>query len=237
MLSRSTIVQLVALWALFVTACSSKRGSSASQPFEGSYTGTIQGTPATLTAQRSGERITGSIDAQGYRYQFEGTVSGTQATGTLTDPQAGGSMPFEATATADQVQFVVLAAGTRLELEFRRPAATTSPPPGPMSPPAPPGGGDTRDGRLVGSWSYTEQLGDVQTGTALIVWRLVVRPDGTYTYGNDSSQTNGYWRTRGNVVEVSETGTSWEPYAQFTTDGSSLLFTLANGRKQLWKRN
>lgn len=236
MFLRSSIVPLVVLVCVLAAACSSKRGSASSQPFEGSYTGSIQGTPATLTAERSGDRVTGTIVAEGYSYRFEGTVSGTQATGTLTDPQAGGSMPFEATATGDDVRFVVIAQGTRLELDFRRPAATGGTA-GTTAPATQPGGGDERDGRLVGSWSYTEQLGDVQTGTALIVWRLVVRPDGTYSYGNDRSQTNGRWRTRGNIVEVSETGTSWEPYARFTIDGGTMLLTLADGSKQLWKRN
>ena len=44
----------------------------------------------------------------------------------------------------------------------------------------------------------------MQTGTASIVWRLAVRADGTFTYGNDRSQTSGHWRTRGNTVEVSD---------------------------------
>lgn len=238
MCSRSTVIRIVVACALLlVVACSSKRTSAAGQPFEGSYSGTIQGTPATLTVTRTGERITGAIDAQGYRYSLEGQVTGTQATGTLTDPTAGGSMPFEATASGGDVKLVVSAQGTRLEMEFKKPTAGAAGGAGSPAPAKQPGGGEQRDSRLVGSWSYTEQLGDVQTGTALIVWRLEVRANGTFTYGNDRSQSSGHWRTRGNTVEVSEDQVAWEPYARFTVDGGTMLFTLANGSKQLWKRN
>lgn len=238
MCSRSTVIRLAVVGALLLfVACSSKRTSAADQTFEGSYSGTIQGTPATLTVKRTGERITGTIDAQGYRYTLDGQVTGTRATGTLTDPSAGGSMPFEATASGGDVKLVVTAQGTRLEMDFKKPTSGGAGGGGSPAPATKPGGGEQRDSRLVGSWSYTEQLGDVQTGTALIVWRLAVRADGTFTYGNDRSQTSGHWRTRGNTVEVSDDQIAWEPYARFTVDGGTMLFTLANGSKQLWKRN
>lgn len=227
---------------------------AATLPFTGAYSGSIQGAPAQLTMQRSGDTLTGTIVADGYRYDVSGKVSDTSATGTLSDPASGAALPFQATTSDGNVRFVVRAEGTQLELAFHATGGTaTAPPPAAaVTPPAPsaptattgeparaaarPAGGGQRDPRLVGSWSYTESLGDAQTGFGNIRWQLIVRPDGTYSYGNDRSQTNGHWRTQGNVVQVSEDGASWEPYARFTADGGRMLFTLGDGTKQLWHR-
>lgn len=214
--------------------------------FAGSFRGAIQGTPATLTARQQAGQISGTIDAGGYGYVFEGQVSGARASGTVKDPQTGGAMTFEASLAGGDLRFViVIANGGRLELDFQRTgagaatgptAAAAASPPATSAPAAKPAAADQRDPRLIGSWRYTEQLGDPGTGTMLIVWHLVVRPDGTYTYGNDRSQQHGRWRTQGNIVQVSDGG-AWTPYARFTLDGSKVLFVFGDGSRKLWHRN
>jgi hypothetical protein len=70
----------------------------------------------------------------------------------------------------------------------------------------------------------------------LIDWHLIVRADGTFTYGNDRSQHDGQWRTEGATIHAND-GSGWAPYARFTIDGGGrMMFTLANGTRQIWRR-
>ena len=62
----------------------------------GNYTGSISGTPATLSIKQNGSSIQGQIDASGYIYKLSGSAAGQSASGTLSDPQTGGAMKFDA---------------------------------------------------------------------------------------------------------------------------------------------
>jgi hypothetical protein len=205
--------------------------------FAGSFQGAIQGTPATLSAQQQGDRITGTIEASGYRYTLDGRVTGTTATGTVRDPQTGAVLQFEASLAGDQVQFTLAAGdGQQLALTFQRGAGAAvasggSPPP--KAAPAAPAGAQ-RDPRLIGSWRYNEQLGDPRTGTMTVRWRLVIGGDGTYVYGSDTSQTRGHWRTQGDIVHVSEDGATWEPYARFAIVGGRLALTFGDNTRRVY---
>jgi len=130
--------------------------------------------------------------------------------------------------------------------------------PGAQQPAVPPGGQQSggepvieRDPSIVGYWTHTERYnsGDFFANTTL---RLLVNPDGTYQYGagnvslggnyqgntgNSGSVSTGQWRTEGGVVHIMEQGSSqWAPYARYYVEGASMMFTLADGTRQLWER-
>lgn len=204
--------------------------------FAGTFHGDIAGTRSTLAAEQRGNRLTARIDAGGYAYRLEGTVDGAHATGTVTDSQSGGTMPFEAALEGDEVRMTLAApTGAKLALAFRRAGAPAAPPPAAgRAPGSTPAASPQRDPRLVGAWRYVEQLGD-SSGSMIIEWRLVIRADGTFTYGNDRSQTRGQWRTEGNIVHAND-GTGWVPYAKFTADRGSLLLVFDDGTRRLYRR-
>ncbi len=206
--------------------------------FAGTFRGQIQGTAATLTLEQRDGQLSGSIDAAGYVYTVSARIDGPRAQGTLTDPQTGGSMSFTATADDGAVTLAVVAPGQAqpMRMSFQRAGGAAPAPAGGGGSPASAPAGDQHDPRLVGRWRRTEQLGDPMTGTMLTVFHLVIGGDGSFVYGTDTDQQNGRWKSDGNIVYVSDGG-AWTPYARFTTNGGSLLFTFGNGKKELWHRN
>lgn len=236
-------------------------GPLAAQPLDGTYLGSIEGTPATLTLRQDGSALSGAIDAGGYGYTLDGTAGGGSAQGTLTDPQAGSTMPFELAAQGDALTLSIMVADPygqvqRVPFSFQRGgAAPAGPAPGP-SPPAPPAEANVqRDPALVGLWTYSDTYvsGDFSGTTRL---SLQVNPDGTYLYGNGSVSiggenalgsyggrsdggdvTRGQWRTEGNVIHILEAGAAqWTPYARYYVEGNRMMFTLSNGSRQSWYR-
>ena len=109
-----------------------------------------------------------------------------------------------------------------------------------------------RDPGLVGVWSHQEVMsgGGVSVATQLL---LRINADGTYVSGDartvggganwsgdtgrSGAVSTGTWRTQGGIVYVKDGGVSpWTPYARYTVQGSSLLFTFGDGSTQLWQR-
>src|SRR5690606_2606582 len=152
---------------------------------DGPYTGTINGTPATLTLQQQDASLSGVIDASGYQYTLTGTVDGHAGRGTLSDPQAGGAMEFELAAEGDALTLTLLTvdpfAGQtqRVPLVFQR---------GEGVQPAPAAGGQEMgaadaeaggDPSLVGAWVYSDTYTSGEFSSTTRVY-LQVNPDGTY---------------------------------------------------------
>ena len=221
--------------------------------FAGSYTGALNGVATTLAIQQQGATLQGRADAGGYRYTLSGTVSGPTARGRLDDPNTGGGLDIELSLQGDQLTlmlFVPDAFGQvqRTPTYFQRGGVA---PPGP-TPGAAEDANVERDPRLVGQWSHQEVMsgGGVSVATQLL---LRINPDGTYASGdvrtlgggaNWSGDTGrsgdvsrGTWRTQGGIVYVKDRGVGpWTPYARYTVQGGSLMFTFGDGSTQLWRR-
>lgn len=237
-------------------------GPVAAQPLDGSYVGDLNGTPATLTLEQDGAVLRGAIDAGGYGYTLDGAVAQGGAQGTLTDPQAGSTLPFELAAQGDALTLTLLASDPygqtqRIPFAFRRSGTAGAAPSGPAfgAPPSAPQpsaeANVQRDPALVGAWSYSDTYtsGDFSGTTRL---QLQVNPDGTYLYGSggvsisgDSGYgqsgggdvTRGEWRTEGNIIHIKEAGSpQWTPYARYYVEGHQMLFTFGDGSRQVWTR-
>ena len=62
--------------------------------WNGTYHGTIEHTPVTLTLKGQGNTVTGQVNADGYLYNLTCTADGSRCTGTFSDPQTQGSLPM-----------------------------------------------------------------------------------------------------------------------------------------------
>ena len=216
--------------------------------FAGTYSGVVNGVATTLTIQQQGATLQGQADAVGYRYTLSGAVNGVTARGRLDDPNTGGGMDVELSIQGDQLTLTLYDAfGQRTPTYFQRGEAAQ---PGP-TPGAANEANVERDPRLVGVWSHQEVMsgGGVSVATQLL---LQINADGRYASGdartvgggaNWSGDTGrsgdvstGSWRTQGGIIYVKDGGIQWTPYARYTVQGGSLMFTFGDGSTQLWQR-
>lgn len=214
--------------------------------FDGTFKGDISGTPSTVRLTQSGSRLSGSIDAGGYGYKLSGTVSGSSASGTLVDSNNGASIPFQGSIS-----------GTTFQLRFAGVSLSFHRAGGGKAAAAARGDGSqasagSRNPALVGLWSRTDSL--VSGGASMSTkYYLRVNGNGTFETGAGESAGGGggwsfgggggveitgrgTWKTQGNVVYVSEGG-AFHPYARFALVGGKLMFTFANGKREIWYRN
>jgi len=225
----------------------------------GSYSGTINGTPSTMTLKLEGHSLAGRVESAGYLYNLAGTHDNGALKGTLSDPRTGAALPFEGRHEGGRIRLEILsqngAAGTpeRLALDFRKqaPGQGDSRPSGEQ---APAESADLeRDAALVGSWQYSKSMtsGDF---SAVIQKVLIIRPDGTYVLGDgrvvggggagsfDSgsgggAESNGTWKTSNRIVYIREGGAgSWTPYARYYVEAGKLMFTFGDGSREIWYR-
>jgi hypothetical protein len=234
----------------------------ASSRFAGRYQGSIQGTPASMTLEQQGATVSGGIDASGYPYRLQGTVSGGKLSGQLTDPQTNGGFDFEATARGGTLDLVLLSQDPysgqkqRVPLTFRRAGAGTQPPagggvPGGMgsSPGVPQG---RRDPALVGVWRQSESMSG--GGASMVVENFLrINQDGSFAlgggravgggadWGGDTgtggTEETGFWKTENRVVYVQGAGGGgWQPYARYYVEATKLMFTFGDNSRQIWYR-
>lgn len=222
-------------------------------PWKGAYTGTLQGVPVSLTLHCEDDAYVGHIEAEGYPYTLHlAPMDASTATGTFQDPALGGTRSCSARWTSGTLslrigeQEALLAGGEPLELVFRRTATEVVRTPAPAPPVS---FSATRDGRLVGTWVYSESYvsGSYSFATE---WRLTLGADGSFrqvgrTVGGgpdvsgdsgDGAVAAGRWRTSNGRIEV-DAGAGFSPHAQYICDGARVMFTLANGDKQVWVRD
>jgi len=211
----------------------------------GTYRGDIAGTPATLQLTQAGDALRGVVDAGGYRYLLEVRAAGATASGTLQDPQAGGTGEASLALSGDVVEVAVVfpaaTAAREIRFSFTRDGAPVVAPPTAV--------GDERDPRLTGTWTRNDTL---RSGDATLVTRLVlvINPDGTFvrrageTVGGGagwgvsdgaSEGTSGSWKTVGDIIHVGD-GHGWQPYARYHIEQGTLMLTLADGSRELWHR-
>jgi hypothetical protein len=197
----------------------------------------------------------GQMEAEGYPYTVQlAPMDGSTAMGTFEDPALGGKRSCSATwnqgtltLRIGELEVAFLGEGAPLEMLFRRTSTDVQRVPASTTESAAPADG-TRDGRLVGTWVYSESYvsGSYSFATE---WRLTLSADGTLrqvgrTVGGgpdvsgDSGQgevATGRWRTSEGRIEL-DMGTGFAPHARYICDGARVMFTLANGDKQVWVR-
>lgn len=110
-----------------------------------------------------------------------------------------------------------------------------------------------RNPQLVGTWDRTESFGGGSSEYGGAVREtLVISGDGTFVLGpgefagggpgvsgsssGGGAQATGQWATSDEVVYVSDGSSGWEPYARFYVEPGKLMFTFADGSRQLWYR-
>jgi hypothetical protein len=206
-----------------------------------------------LTVEDQSGTLSGKIDAGGYLYLLNGTLSEGIWSGQLQDPQTQGQMQFQATLTGPHLNLLVtymdpatLQQGS-FQLQFIRgdPAASVQDNTATS--------GETsdveRDQRLVGVWSYTDSYTSGEFSFAS-QFKMQVNPDGSYLYGDgrvvgggpgvggDSGGgdvTRGQWKTQNQTIYINE-GFGWQPYAGYYIEGASLMLKFGDGSRQVWKR-
>lgn len=100
---------------------------------------------------------------------------------------------------------------------------------------------------LLGAWMRSQSMSG--GGIAVVTQeRLRICPDGNFlmydskavgpTGTHKGSETlSGQWRTEQGIIHVKVSGQpNWMPYGRYIVQGGSLMFTLADGTRELWKR-
>lgn len=234
-------------------------GGGAGAGFEGRFQGAIEGTPAVLTLQRRGAAVSGAIDAGGYPYQLQGSVSGGRLAGQLTDPQTGGGSGFEATLRGEDLELVLQSQdpysgqARPVTMTFRRMATGARPSVGAgvggATPTVPQG---QRDPALVGVWRQSQSMSG--GGASMVVESFLrISADGSFTlgggravgggagWGGDTGsggvEESGWWKTENRIVYTqSAGGGGWQPYARYYVEGGKLMFTFGDESRQIWYR-
>jgi hypothetical protein len=218
--------------------------TSQSSGFDGDYIGQIQGTATNLRLATRGNALSGNANAGGYLYNLTGTVQGQHGAGQLQDPQNGAVMGFEAALQGDTLLLSISGGVNNVTLQFQRQPAgalntdeikdrTTD--------------HSTLDPVLLGEWMRSQSMSG--GGIAVVTQeRLRINPDGTFlmydakavgpTGTHQGSETlSGQWRTEQGIIHVKGPGQpDWMPYGRYIVQGGSLMFTLADGTRELWQR-
>ena len=224
--------------------------TSQTNNFDGDYVGQIQGTPTNLQLTTSGNTLSGNVNAGGYIYNLTGTVQGDHCAGQLQDPQNGASMAFEAALQGDtlllQIAFPDLHSGgfNNVTLQFQRQGAGSQ------------NTGENEDHPtdqseldpiLMGEWMRSQSMSG--GGIAVVTQeRLRISPDGTFLMydskavgpmgtSQGAETLSGQWRTEQGIIHVKAAGQpNWMLYGRYIVQGASLMFTLADGSRELWQR-
>ena len=224
--------------------------TSRTNGFDGNYIGQIQGTATRLQLATRGNSLSGNADAGGYIYNLTGTVRGDRCAGQLQDPQNGAAMAFEAALQGDtlmlDIAFTNLYTGeiSNVTLQFQRRTAGSQ------------HAGDMEnrtedhaalDPVLMGEWMRSQSMSG--GGIAVVTQeRLRISPDGTFLMydskavgpmgtSQGSETLSGQWRTEQGIIHVRAAGQpNWLPYGRYIVQGGSLMFTLADGTRELWQR-
>lgn len=242
---------------LFAFILSIKTVDAQSIPtWDGDFEGTIVGISSILTGESDADSWIAVIDAGGYLFDLQCTLENTVCAGTMTDPQTQVSIPFKAilendritlsitdvnplTGLQEQMDFVFLkSTGTETSKAVTPPSNTT------MNT-----GSKNLDAALVGSWRRTESYvsGEFSFATD---WHMLINADGTYQYGEGRTMgggpsssidsgtgktESGNWKTENQILFVHD-GNQWQQYARYYQENGNLMFTFANGKKQIWER-
>ena len=224
--------------------------------WNGKYSGSIDGTPTTLSLQHELAQISGVMDASGYKYNLSGRVKSNNSTGTLSDSQTGGQLSYSAVLQGSSLTLTLstydayTGQNNSFDLYFTRSGAERS---------TDQIAGNTDnstnekvggDMRLVGYWTYTDSYtsGEYSFATQ---YKLQVNSDGTYLFGDGKvagggpgisgssgggDVTRGKWRAENGIIYINE-GSGWQAYAGYYVEGTRMMMKFNDGSKQIWYKN
>ncbi|HZV71750.1 MAG TPA: hypothetical protein VFG10_19505 [Saprospiraceae bacterium] len=224
--------------------------------WNGTFEGNVMGVTARLIGQKSNAGWAATIDANNYMIQLQGSIVEMQSIGTMSDPQAGSRIPYEAVLKGNQiilkVEDINPLSGQMEKMEFiftrtedqENEAGQIS-----NSHPGKPADKATHDQSLIGRWRYTESYvsGEFSFATDWFMW---INGDGTFQYsdgrtaggGPDVSADTGSgdvhtgkWKTENKSVYV-DGGNGWQFYAKYYRENNYMMLTLENGKKQVWEK-
>ncbi len=216
--------------------------------YAGRYQGELNGMIAVADLERDDEALKGRIEYGGGLVQVAGTIDGTKAKGQLTDLTTGQVLEFRAAATDDAIEFVLLVPNELGQVQEIPVTLNRVDPAQRQAQDA----NVHRDPTLVGHWARSTSTTSGSFSMASET-QLLIHPDGTFQMGGgrvvggggmgsfDSGsggvEAEGEWKTEGNIVHVRDPGMStWTPYARYYVEGASLMFTFADGTREVWKR-
>lgn len=209
--------------------------------WEGAYYGEINETPSKLSLLQYGNQLSGEIDADGYKYGLEGTISGNRSQGDAWDPQKQLSMKFSGILSGNMALITLSAAQGQFEMQFFREG--TKPPLQSKPDPA-----ELRDDpkmqqteSLAGSWFYTKPNESGEFGSKRM--QLLLMDDGAFKYGDDVEVSKeaggrvgkGQWKVQDNALLINQ-GKGWVKFADYQPGNGTLLRKLSDGKAEQWER-
>ncbi len=219
--------------------------------YNGIFRGDVTGTQSIMSLQQKGKKVSGEIDAGGYKYSVSGKLVGGGIEGHLEDRNTGGQMPFNAALEGTALNLNMVVPGSNQPVSF---IFTKS---GKADQETPSGSAQSevsveKDLALVGQWTRTDSMmsGDFTMSTQYF---LIINQDGSYKYmigksagggpgtGIESSGgdvTVGEWKTSNRIVYIKQQGSAqWTPYAYYYVEPSKLMFKFDSGSNEIWYRN
>lgn len=202
------------------------------------------GVNCALKGEQQDNKWSAVIDAQGYIYNISGTIQNNSSTGTLSDPQTLGSIPYKANLSVDQLTITITDMGQTADLNFTRSGTSSTFQKEEIFV-------DSKniDQRLVGNWRHTETYVSGQFSFATD-YHMQLLADGTMYYsegrtaggGPDISADTGAgdvtrvsWKSENDMIYVNG-GSGWEYLARYYKENGSLLLTYGNGNKWIWEK-
>lgn len=223
------------------------------QAWDGAYEGNILGITARLNGQKSNTGWTATIDANNYVINLQGSIVEMHSTGTMSDPQAGTSIPYEAILKGNQILLNIEDINPnsgqmeKMQFTFTKSIDQEEKINSPTS--SIPATKSNHDQNLLGTWRHTESYlsGDFSFATDWFLW---INADGSFQYsdgrtaggGTDASIDSGSgdiheakWKTENKSIFV-DWGEGWQLYAHYYQENNNLMLTYSNGKKQVWEK-
>lgn len=216
--------------------------------WSGNYRGVWEGQQAISSLRQQGNNLEGRLEIAGYPYGVKANIQGNTASGQLLDAATGGAMPLSINLEGGRLSYRIQSQMGSLEIVLQAVEEGANPPPTTTS-------GQSsveRDPYLVGRWMHTESMSSGSFSGA-VQTTMVILANGTYQYGEGQfagggaagsgvSRGDGYstgeWKTQNSIVYVREQGApQWQPHARYYVEGGRLMFTFADGSRQIWHRN
>jgi hypothetical protein len=195
---------VVASLALLLAACGHREG------FDGTFSGTYQGDPVTLTLKVEGSALTGAMQWRGVNAIVAGTLEGNRAQGTVRQPVMGVEVPFDATLDGDSLDwtYTYVVSGEKVPLKLSRIDEAID--------------RGAIDPDIVGRWEGAD-------GTV-----AVLNVDGTLTRGT----ARGRWKCEGSVLHTrADGGGRWEVWGRYVLADRELSVYAPDGVRQVFRRD
>lgn len=228
--------------------------TTVAQSFTGTYTGNVNGDPTTLDLKQNGNQLTGVYKETGNQFNITGSVSGTQATGSLTLSDTGDKLAdFTAQLNEPNLEMEMLLLGiTNLNVTFTRVGKTNSTSRVPV--PAKPVSKQDLDPALIGQWMNEEVInsGSGEFAASFVtVYYVTLDAQGNFVQYRENAgggsnwssgpsrqkEGEGQWYAKGNVLYVKLSGSNnFQALHAYSFHDGNLVFKLPNGKYQIWKR-